>query len=226
MCSQNIIIIKSKKVSLVKSEHWFLYFSFGKCHGKFKRVWGIINIFCVLYVFYHKYYKLMSQNPIDKIPLPANPDPRTISVSEFSRYQSHEINRFHASLRSYKRSLIYIGGTLALSAVFFLWGSNAAKRDLFGDDSNIQIMQTEAEATWTWRPSTTRTTWLTTESSRECTFWARANWLILLSTVFTWSRTWEVRFLNHSIPTLLRKLPMRNSIDGYVKLKYSMDNTS
>ena len=77
----------------------------------------------------------MSQNPISKIPLPANPDLRTISVSEFSRYQSHELNRFHASLRAYKRSLLYIGGTLALSAVFFIWGSRAAKQDLFGADS-------------------------------------------------------------------------------------------
>jgi inorganic pyrophosphatase len=50
-------------------------------------------------------------------------DPRTVSISDFSKYQSYEMSKFAASLRTYKKSLIYIGGTLALSA-FAAWLGN------------------------------------------------------------------------------------------------------
>lgn len=82
----------------------------------------------------------MSQNSFSKIPIPINPDPRTIKVSEFTRYQSSEINRLNSSLRTYKKSLLYIGGTLALSAVFLWWGNKQAHKDLFGIDSKYHNM--------------------------------------------------------------------------------------
>lgn len=87
----------------------------------------------------------MSQNPFSKIPLPVQPDPRTITITEFSKYQSNELNRLNSSLRTYKKSLLYIGGTLALSALFLWWGNKQAHQDLFGIDSTYPNMKTEEE---------------------------------------------------------------------------------
>jgi hypothetical protein len=77
----------------------------------------------------------MSKNPFEKIPTPVKLDPRTIGISDFIKYQSHEMNKFAASLRSYKKSLLYIGGCLALCAFSAWCSSKLAHQDLFGADS-------------------------------------------------------------------------------------------
>lgn len=83
----------------------------------------------------------MSQNPFAKIPVPIKPDPRTIGISDFTKYQSFEMNKFAASLRSYKKSLLYIGGCLVLSAISAHFANKYAQRDLFGYDSKFCLMQ-------------------------------------------------------------------------------------
>ncbi len=82
----------------------------------------------------------MSNNPFSKIPVPTKADPRTISVSDFSKYQSFEMNKLSASLRTYKKSLLYIGGTIALSLAFAWYSNKKAHYDLFGADCNYIII--------------------------------------------------------------------------------------
>ncbi len=77
----------------------------------------------------------MSKNPFSQIPTPTKLDPRTIGISDFTKYQSHEMNKFAASLRSYKKSLLYIGGCLAFCAVSAWYSNKLAHQDLFGADS-------------------------------------------------------------------------------------------
>jgi len=79
----------------------------------------------------------MSKNPFSKIPAPVKLDPRTIGISDFTKYQSWEMNKFAASLRSYKRSLLFIGGVLAFSAVFAWVENKYAHHTLFGTDCTI-----------------------------------------------------------------------------------------
>lgn len=81
----------------------------------------------------------MSNNPFSKIPVPTKADPRVISVSDFSKYQSFEMNKLSSSLRTYRKSLLYIGGTVALSLVFAWISNKKASHDLFGADCNYII---------------------------------------------------------------------------------------
>ena len=80
----------------------------------------------------------MSNNPFAKLPNPSkNPDPRTITISEYQKYQSHEMSKFHANIRSFKKSLPMMGGCLALS-LFVCWVAESSLRDeLFGVDSKL-----------------------------------------------------------------------------------------
>ena len=82
----------------------------------------------------------MSKNPFSNIPNPSKVDPRTIGISDFTKYQSHEMNKFAASLRSYKKSLLYIGGCLALSLASALYFNKLAHNNLFGDDSIFRFI--------------------------------------------------------------------------------------
>lgn len=65
---------------------------------------------------------------------PAKLDPRTITLSEYSKYQSNDMKKFAASLRSYKKSLVYLGGTLALSVLSLWYFNKQAESELFGLD--------------------------------------------------------------------------------------------
>ena len=80
----------------------------------------------------------MSTNPFSNLPNPSkHPDPRTITISEFQKYQSHEMNKFQANLRSFKKSLPMMGACLALS-LFSCWvAEGAVKNELFGADRNL-----------------------------------------------------------------------------------------
>lgn len=82
----------------------------------------------------------MSKNPFSNIPNPSKVDPRTIGISDFTKYQSHEMNKFAASLRSYKKSLLYIGGCLALSLASAWYFNKLAHNNLFGDDSIFRFI--------------------------------------------------------------------------------------
>ena len=81
----------------------------------------------------------MSKNPFSKIPSPVVPDPRTMTISEYSKYHSFEMNKFAASVRCYKKSLVYLGGCLALSLVSAWYFNKVASRELFGADCNYEI---------------------------------------------------------------------------------------
>lgn len=82
----------------------------------------------------------MSKNPFSKIAAPIKPDPRTMPLSDYSKYQSFEMERFAASLRSYKKSLIYLGGTLVLSLVSMHFFNKLAHREVFGADSTTYMI--------------------------------------------------------------------------------------
>ncbi len=49
----------------------------------------------------------MSNNPFSKIPVPTKADPRTISVSDFSKYQEPDWIRNEAVLSSHRSALLY-----------------------------------------------------------------------------------------------------------------------
>lgn len=76
----------------------------------------------------------MSKEHISKIAVPEKLDPRTIKISEFSKYQSYEVQKFAASLRTYKKSLFYVGGCLALSLASLWYFNKKASEHLFGAD--------------------------------------------------------------------------------------------
>ena len=82
----------------------------------------------------------MSKNPFAKIPAPVTPDPRTMPLSDYVKYHSHEMDKFAASLRSYKKSLVYIGGCLALSLVSAWYFNKLAHKELFGADSKYLLI--------------------------------------------------------------------------------------
>ena len=82
----------------------------------------------------------MSNNPFANLPNPSkNPDPRTVTISEFQRYHSNEMAKFQANLRSFKKSLPMMGACLALS-LFSCWlAEGAVKTELFGADRTLII---------------------------------------------------------------------------------------
>lgn len=78
--------------------------------------------------------KEVAKPTVEKVAPSAKLDPRTISLSEYSKYQSNDMKKFGASLRSYKKSLVYLGGTLALSALSAWYFNKIAENELFGLD--------------------------------------------------------------------------------------------
>lgn len=80
---------------------------------------------------------MSSGNPFSKIPAPVNPDPRTISLVDFQKYQSNEMAKYHANVRSFKKSLPMLGGCLLASAIGCYFGEKFVKEHLFGVDCKI-----------------------------------------------------------------------------------------
>lgn len=86
----------------------------------------------------------MSQNPFSKFVVdPSNiPDPNKITLHQFERYNSLEIEKLNSLFRTLKRSSLYIGGVLGLCAVAAWWGERSARCELFGQDSTSILTKT------------------------------------------------------------------------------------
>lgn len=86
----------------------------------------------------------MSQNPFSKFVVdPSNiPDPNKITLQQFERYNSLEIEKLNSLFRTLKRSSLYIGGVLGLCAVAAWWGERSARCELFGQDSTSILTKT------------------------------------------------------------------------------------
>lgn len=86
----------------------------------------------------------MSQNPFSKFVVdPSNiPDPNKITLQQFERYNSLEIEKLNSLFRTLKRSSLYIGGVLGLCAVAAWWGERNARCELFGQDSTSILTKT------------------------------------------------------------------------------------
>jgi hypothetical protein len=109
----------------------------------------------------------MSNNPFSKfVADPSSiPDPNKITLQQFERYNSLEIERINSLFRTIKRSGLYIGGVLGLCLAGAWWAEKQARCQLFGQDSTPLSMQTRAAATWISSPSAMRTTTPTIASS-------------------------------------------------------------
>lgn len=64
------------------------------------------------------------------------PDPNKITVQQFEKYNSLELEKVNSQLRTLKKSAVYIGGVLGLSLLAAWWAEKNARLDLFGSDSN------------------------------------------------------------------------------------------
>ena len=73
------------------------------------------------------------------------PDPKTISMSQFEKYHSHEMDKMAQNIRVLKRSSKYIGGCLGFIFVLKMIIDSGAKNYLFGTDS---IFLTMCSAGW------------------------------------------------------------------------------
>lgn len=78
------------------------------------------------------------------------PDPNKISLQQFEKYNSLELEKVNSLLRTMKRSSLYIGGVVGLCLVGAWWAERQARNELFGGDSKVCVMQTRAGHTWTW----------------------------------------------------------------------------
>ena len=81
----------------------------------------------------------MSNNPFAKFVVDPSKvvNPNTIQAREFENYTSLEMQKMQQSLKTYKRSAVYIGGCLALMAVYAVINNNASRKHVLGDDSTL-----------------------------------------------------------------------------------------
>ena len=78
----------------------------------------------------------MKSNPFSKLPNPSNiPDPKTITISEFEKYNSREMEKFNQNIKTFKRSAKYLGGCIGLMLVLSYYGERCVRNHLFGSDS-------------------------------------------------------------------------------------------
>lgn len=89
-----------------------------------------------------------NNNPFSKLVAdPSNiPDPNKITLQQFERYNSLEIERLNSLFRTIKRSGLYIGGVLGLCLAGAWWAERKARHELFGCDSKTPLTQTRAAA--------------------------------------------------------------------------------
>jgi hypothetical protein len=68
------------------------------------------------------------------------PDPNKITLQQFQKYNSLELEKSNLQLKTLKRSARYIGGVLGLCLVAAWWGEKNARNELFGSDSRIRFI--------------------------------------------------------------------------------------
>lgn len=81
----------------------------------------------------------MSNNPFSKFVVDPSKvlDPNTIPAREFENYASTELRRIQSSLRTYRRSAIYLAGCAGLMIFTALWTGSAGRKNVLGADSKI-----------------------------------------------------------------------------------------
>lgn len=93
-----------------------------------------------------------TNNPYSKLVADPSsiPDPNKITLQQFERYNSLEIERLNSLTRTLKRSGLYIGGVIGLCLAGAWWAERKARTELFGHDSTSPPTQTRAAATSIW----------------------------------------------------------------------------
>lgn len=83
----------------------------------------------------------MSNNPYSKFVVDPStiPDPNKITLQQFEKYNSLEMERSNRLLRTFKKSSLYVGGVIGLCLVGAWWAERKARHELFGADSNSPI---------------------------------------------------------------------------------------
>jgi hypothetical protein len=83
--------------------------------------------------------KIVEKNPFAGIPTSAKLDPRTVTISEYSKYTSSEIERLNSTFRTFKNAKIYLGGCIVFWLAAAWYANKKAYSDLFGSDCNYFI---------------------------------------------------------------------------------------
>jgi hypothetical protein len=83
----------------------------------------------------------MSNNPFSKFVVDPSkmPDPNTITAREFEKYTSTELQRVQSSLRTYRRSAVYLGGCAALMLFTAFFANRTGRTYVLGSDSKIYV---------------------------------------------------------------------------------------
>ena len=118
----------------------------------------------------------MSNNPFSKFVVDPSkvPDPNTITAREFENYASTELRRVQSSLRTYRRSAVYLAGCAGLMLVTAWLTGGAARKSVLGTDSNFcHNFQTKEALIWILKLPMTNLTTLIIDNSRECWFWQK-----------------------------------------------------
>lgn len=79
----------------------------------------------------------MSNNPFSKFVVDPSkvPDPNTITAREFEKYASTELQRVQSSLRTYRRSAVYLAGCAGLMLLTGFFASRLGRTHVLGKDS-------------------------------------------------------------------------------------------
>lgn len=93
----------------------------------------------------------MSNNPYSKFIVDPSkvPDPNKVTLSQFEKYSSLEMEKIGSVFRTMKRSSFYIGGVIGLCFIGALWAERKARSELFGSDSNYLAMKIREDRTST-----------------------------------------------------------------------------
>ena len=83
----------------------------------------------------------MSNNPFSKFVVDPSkvPDPNTITAREFEKYTSTELQRIQSSLRTYRRSAVYLGGCAAFMLFTALLANRSGRTYVLGAESKIYV---------------------------------------------------------------------------------------
>ena len=93
----------------------------------------------------------MPNNPYSKFIIDPSKvlDPNKVTLTQFEKYSSLEMEKMGSVFRTMKRSGFYISGVIGLCLVGALWAERKARNELFGSDSKFVAMQIREDRTST-----------------------------------------------------------------------------
>lgn len=85
---------------------------------------------------------LMSNNPFSKFVVDPSKvvEPNTMTAREFENYTSTEMRRIQSSLRTYRRSAVYLAGCAGLMLFTAFFAGKEGRTQILGSDSNSFVM--------------------------------------------------------------------------------------